>query len=56
MMTGIGNARSPIWAADGGDMMRIDILVALFVGMMLGANFAVIILAFLEANHVDSDM
>lgn len=39
-----------------GDMMQIDILVALFVGMMLGANFAVIILAFLEANHVDSDV
>ena len=37
-------------------MMRIDILVALFVGMMLGANFAVIILAFLEANHMDSDV
>ena len=36
--------------------MNIYTLLALFVGMMLGANFAVIILAFLEANHVDSDV
>lgn len=31
--------------------MNIDILIALIVGMMLGANLAVIILAFLGANH-----
>lgn len=31
--------------------MSIDILIALIVGMMLGANLAVIILAFLGANH-----
>ena len=36
--------------------MNIYILIALLVGIVLGANFAVIILAFLEANHVDSDM
>lgn len=35
--------------------MNINNLAILFVGMMLGANFAVIILAFLGANHVDSD-
>lgn len=38
-----------------GDMMQIDILVALFAGIMIGANFTIVILAFLEANHVDSD-
>ena len=31
--------------------MSIDILIALIVGIMLGANFTVIILAFLGANH-----
>ena len=36
--------------------MNIYTLLALFVGIILGANFAVVILAFLEANHVDSDM
>lgn len=35
--------------------MKIDMLVVLMVGMMLGANLAVVILAFLGANHVDSD-
>ena len=34
--------------------MRIDIIVALIVGAMFGANFMVIILAFLGANG-DSD-
>ena len=36
--------------------MNIYTLLALFVGIMIGANFAVVILAFLEANHVDSDV
>ena len=36
--------------------MNIYTLLALFAGIIIGANFAVIILAFLEANHVDSDM
>lgn len=36
--------------------MNIYILIALLVGIVLGTNFAVIILAFLEANHVDSDV
>lgn len=34
--------------------MNIDILIALIVGMMLGANITVIILAFLGANN-DTD-
>lgn len=34
--------------------MKIDILIVLMVGMMLGANLAVVILAFLGANN-DSD-
>ena len=36
--------------------MNIYTLLALFVGIILGANFTIIILAFLEANHVDSDV
>ena len=36
--------------------MNIYTLLALFVGILIGANFAVVILAFLGANHVDSDM
>ena len=36
--------------------MNIYTLLALFVGIILGANFTIVILAFLEANHVDSDM
>ena len=36
--------------------MNIYTLLALFVGIILGANFTVVILAFLEANHVNSDM
>lgn len=35
--------------------MNIYTLAILFVGILIGANFAVVILAFLEANHVDSD-
>ena len=35
--------------------MNIYTLLALFVGIILGANFTIVILAFLEANHVDSD-
>lgn len=31
--------------------MNIDSLIILLVGIMLGANFTVIILAFLGANH-----
>ena len=34
--------------------MKIDMLIVLMVGMMLGANLAVVILAFLGAND-DSD-
>lgn len=36
--------------------MNIYTLLALFVGIILGANFTIVILAFLEANHVDSDV
>lgn len=36
--------------------MNIYTLFALFVGIIIGANFTIVILAFLEANHVDSDM
>lgn len=36
--------------------MNIYTLLALFVGIILGANLTIVILAFLEANHVDSDM
>ena len=36
--------------------MNIYTLATSFVGILIGANFAVIILAFLEANHVDSDV
>ncbi len=36
--------------------MNIYTLATLFAGIMIGATFAVIILAFLEANHVDSDV
>ena len=36
--------------------MNIYSLLALIAGIMIGANFAVVILAFLGANHVDSDM
>lgn len=36
--------------------MNIYTLLALFAGIMIGANLTVVILAFLEANHVDSDM
>lgn len=36
--------------------MNIYTLLALFVGILIGANFTIVILAFLEANHVDSDM
>ena len=36
--------------------MNIYTLLALIAGIMIGANFAVVILAFLEANHVDSDV
>ena len=35
--------------------MNIYTLATLFAGIMIGANFAVVILAFLGANHVDSD-
>ena len=35
--------------------MNIDTLITLFVGMMLGSNLTIVILAFLGANHVDSD-
>lgn len=35
--------------------MNINNLAILFAGIMIGANFAVVILAFLGANHVDSD-
>lgn len=31
--------------------MNIDILIILFVGMMLGSNLTIVILAFLGANH-----
>ena len=31
--------------------MNIDILITLFVGMMLGSNLTIVILAFLGANH-----
>lgn len=31
--------------------MSIDILIALFAGMMLGANLTVVILAFFGVNH-----
>ena len=31
--------------------MNIDTLITLFVGIMLGANFTVIILAFMGVNH-----
>ncbi len=36
--------------------MNIYTLLALIVGIIIGANFTIVILAFLEANHVDSDM
>ena len=36
--------------------MNIYTLFALFVGIIIGANFTIVILAFLEANHVDSDV
>lgn len=36
--------------------MNIYTLLALIVGIMIDANFTIVILAFLEANHVDSDM
>ena len=36
--------------------MNINNLAILFAGIILGANFTIVILAFLEANHVDSDM
>ena len=36
--------------------MNIYTLLALFVDIILGANFTIVILAFLEANHVDSDV
>lgn len=35
--------------------MNIYTLLALFAGIMIGANFTIVILAFLEANHVDGD-
>lgn len=35
--------------------MNIDTLIILLVGAMLGSNLTIVILAFLEANHVDSD-
>ena len=40
----------------GGDEMNIYSLLALFAGIMIGANFTVIILAFMGAGKdVDSD-
>lgn len=36
--------------------MNIYTLLALIAGIILGANFTIVILAFLEANHVDSDV
>lgn len=35
--------------------MNIDALIILIVGMMIGSNLTIVILAFLGANHVDSD-
>ena len=35
--------------------MNIDTLIILLVGAMLGSNLTIVILAFLEAHHVDSD-
>ena len=36
--------------------MNIYTLLALIAGIIIGANFTIVILAFLEANHVDSDV
>jgi len=35
----------------GGDEMNIYSLLALIAGIMIGANFTIVILAFLGANH-----
>lgn len=34
-----------------GSNMKIDMLIVLMVGMMIGSNLTIVILAFLGANH-----